>query len=175
MEKQKQTQRRQQDLPALIILELATSVSQVAIFFFLALFSSNFLMDKATFLEFVNQKINKTTFSEFLFTMLAIVVVSGLMFGLLQATRNNEKISIVAKHVLLEMPRTISIFGSSVLATFLATAIHLHYFPEANSASFGKFFLIGVMFWAVSFVYAFFIKLMLNRPELVEPVISDVS
>lgn len=153
-----------------ILVELAVSISQVLIFFFLSLFSSNFLRHKEALTKFVDQRINNTTFTEFWFTILSIIVVSGLFSFLLHAAKDNKSIGHVATQVLLEMPRTISIFGSSVLAMLLAAAIHLHYFPEPNeNPSFIKFASIGLLFWLISFVYAFSIKWILSPSEVSQP------
>ncbi len=75
----------------------------------------------------------------------------------------------IAKNVLMEMPRTISIFGSSILATLLAVAIHLHIYPDpSGSSSFAKALTIGFMFWVASFAYAVGLKHLLAqyRPKI---------
>lgn len=149
--------------------ELSVSIAQTAIFFCLAMFSSNFLRDKAALTAYAHQKINSTTFPEFFLTLLAILVVSGVLFFLLAATKESSRVLSIAKNVLMEMPRTISIFGSSILATLLAVGIHVFNFPEpGGSSSFGKALTIGLMFWAVSFVYSFSLKRVLTpyRPEV---------
>ena len=149
--------------------ELSVSIAQTAIFFCLAMFSSNFLRDKSSLTAYADHKINSTTFPEFFLTLLAILVVSGILFFLLAATKESPRVLSIAKGVLMEMPRTISIFGSSILATLLAVGIHVYNFPEpGGSSSFGKALTIGFMFWVVSFIYSFGIKRMLApyRPEV---------
>lgn len=133
------------------------------------MFSSNFLRDSTALSVYANQKINGTTFPEFFLTLLSILVVSGVLFFLLAATKESPRVLSIAKNVLMEMPRTISIFGSSILATLLAVAIHLHNYPEpGGSSSFAKALTIGFMFWAVSFAYAVGLKRVLApyRPEI---------
>jgi hypothetical protein len=154
--------------------ELSVSVAQTAIFFFLAMFSSNFLRDKGALTEYATQKISGTTFTEFFLTLLAILVVSGVLFFLLVATKESPRVVAIAKSVLMEMPRTISIFGSSILATLLAVGIHLYNFPESESDSFGKSIAIGLLFWLVSFVYSFSLKRVL-APYRSEASTQDIA
>ena len=154
--------------------ELAVSVAQTAIFFFLALFSSDFLRDKSALTTYADHKINNTTFPEFWLTLLSVLVVSGALFAVLQATRNNDRVRAISEQVLLEIPRTISIFGSSIFAILLAIGVHLINHPEPTGTTpLGKFFMIGIMFWAVSFVYAVGLKFMLSPPN--HPTAADGS
>ncbi len=149
--------------------ELSISIAQTAIFFFIAMFSSNFLRDSAALAAYANQKINGTTFPEFFLSLLSILVVSGVLFFLLAATKESPRVLSIAKNVLMEMPRTISIFGSSILATLLAVAIHLHIYPDpSGSSSFAKALTIGFMFWVASFAYAVGLKHLLAqyRPKI---------
>lgn len=149
-----------------LIIELSVSLSQMAIFFFLALFSTNFLTDKEALQSFMDRSVNTTTFPQFWLTILSIFVVSGFLFALIQACRNNKFVEQIAQQVLLEIPRVISIFGSSVFALMLAITIHLSNFPEDKEPFVSKFLILGSLFWSVSFMYSFALRLMFNRsPE----------
>ncbi|WP_160151764.1 hypothetical protein [Microbulbifer sp. ALW1] len=146
-------------------IELSVSISQTAIFFFLALFSTNFLRDKEALQAFMERTVSTATFPQFWLTILSIFVVSGFLFALIQAFRNNAYVELIALQVLLEIPRVISIFGSSVFALMLAISIHLWFFPEENEPFASKFIVLGLLFWSASFIYSFALRLIFRRDQ----------
>ena len=95
--------------------------------------------------------------------MLALFVVAGIVYVVVQATEGNKYSNAVAKQVLLEIPRTISVLGSMAMGTLLAAAVYLQAHPEPNTPSFGRFVLVGLGFWLMALIYAIGLKMLFGR------------
>lgn len=115
-----QEAKTQRNSLCLLAEELSISIAQTAIFFFIAMFSSNFLRDSAALAAYANQKINGTTFPEFFLSLLSILVVSGVLFFLLAATKESPACS--------RLPRTCS-WRCHAPYPFSAALFWQHYSP----------------------------------------------
>lgn len=141
-------------------IEFCVSVAQTAIFFFLAFFSTDFLRNEDLLQKFMDKNINSGTWEEFWLTILSVVVVTGIVSIVSVASKKKTFLSKITERILLELPRLISVFGSSVFAVFLAITVHLFFNPDGVTESIWRFAVIGSAFWFAAFIYSFFFRVM---------------
>jgi hypothetical protein len=136
--------------------ELFVYFSQVIIFFFVAVFTSNLLRDEKQLVSYITSKVNENTLFEVVATMLAIATTLGIIAGIAKAIPKTQLIERLVDEVLSEAPRTAYIFGSSVSGTLLAIALYIQLHPHAQSPPV-KFWLIPAIFAALAgFMYGCF-------------------
>ncbi|SFR57535.1 hypothetical protein SAMN04488073_2978 [Marinobacter gudaonensis] len=131
--------------------EFVIFLSQIAVFFMVAVFTSNFLNSEDKLVEFANQKINSGALSEIGLTFLAILMVIGL-FSAIGKVFDNKYVDSYVDEVLREMPKTIYVFGSAATATMLAISLFVYRNPETGPSAQGIAFL-SLFFAFVAFVY----------------------
>ncbi|NWN90302.1 hypothetical protein HLV39_02160 [Marinobacter adhaerens] len=131
--------------------EFVIFLSQIAVFFMVAVFTSNFLNSEDALVEFANQKINSGALSEIGLTFLAILMVIGL-FSAVGKVFDNKYVDSYVDEVLREMPKTIYVFGSAATGTMLAISLFIHLHPETGPSAQGVAFL-SLFFAFVAFVY----------------------
>ncbi|CAM3797579.1 hypothetical protein [Vibrio aquimaris] len=139
--------------------ELIIFLSQITVFFMVAVFTSNFLHNKEKLLSFSAQKINDGTLTELGLTFLAILVVIGL-FSALGWIFDNKYVEQYVREILCEMPKTIYVFGSAATGAMLAISLfsHIHPTSATNAKSFAMlsvFFAFIVFLYGCGFSYAF--------------------
>lgn len=113
--------------------ELIIFLSQVAVFFMVAVFTSNFLSSEEKLVSFSEQKINNGSLGELALTFLAILVVIGL-FTTLGRVFENKYIEHHVSEVLCEMPKTIYVFGSAATGVMLAITLFIYLNPDAKTS-----------------------------------------
>ena len=144
-----------------IATEIAIYISQILMFFFVAVLTSNLLRDEKLLATYMEQKINGNTVFDVIATMIAIAATLGVISGITKALPASSVLKLVADEVLSEAPRTAYVFGSSVAGTLLAAALFVHNNPQIQSAPstfwlFGAFILGTVGFlYGCAFSYAF--------------------
>lgn len=140
-----------QSVGKFIFSEFVIFMSQVAVFFMVAVFTSNFLNSEERLVAFSEQKINDGTTAELGLTFLAILVVIGF-FAALGRIFDNKYVEYYVNEVLCEMPKTIYVFGSAITGTMLAIALfaHLHPTDEVNAKGFAIF---SAVFAFTMFIY----------------------
>lgn len=140
-----------QSLGKFIFSEFVIFVSQVAVFFMVAVFTSNFLNSEEKLVAFSEQKINGGSLAELGLTLLAILVVIGL-FSALGRIFDNSHVEHYVNEVLCEMPKTIYVFGSAATGAMLAISLfaHLHPTDEVNAKGFA---VLSVLFAFMMFIY----------------------
>ncbi len=142
-----------------IVSEFIVFLSQIAVFFMVAVFTSNFLNSEEKLVAFSKQKINDGSLTEIGLTFLAILVVIGF-FTTLGRIFDNKNVDYFVNEVLYEMPKTIYFFGSAVTGVMLAISLFmfLNPTPEASPQGFGLltlFFALMVFLYGCGFSYAF--------------------
>ncbi|RXS44608.1 hypothetical protein EST55_03770 [Idiomarina sp. 29L] len=148
-----------QSIGKFVFSELVIFMSQVLVFFMVAVFTSNFLNSEEKLVEFANQKINDGSLTEVGLTFLAILVVIGL-FSALGRIFDNKYVEFYVNEVLCEMPKTIYVFGSSATGTMLAISLFIYRNPAEGASAQGfaalSFLFAFMMFlYGVAFSYAF--------------------
>jgi hypothetical protein len=134
-----------------IFSEFVVFVSQIAVFFMVAVFTSNFLNSEERLVAFSEQKMNDGSFSELGLTFLAILVVIGF-FSALGRVFENKYVEYYVNEVLCEMPKTIYFFGSAATGTMLAISLFIHLNPTSESSAQG-FALLSLTFAFMVFAY----------------------
>jgi len=142
-----------------IFSEFAIFISQVFVFFMVAVFTSNFLNSEEKLVSFLEQKINDRSFVELGLTFLAISMVIGLLSALGRIF-DNKYVEYYVNEILCEMPKTIYVFGSAATGALLALSLfaHLHPTEEVNAKGFAglsAFFALVVFIYGCGFSYAF--------------------
>lgn len=140
-----------QSLGKFVFSEFVIFISQVAVFFMVAVFTSNFLNSEEKLVKFSEQKINDGSLAELGLTFLAILVVIGL-FSALGRIFENKHIEYYVNEVLCEMPKTIYVFGSAATGAMLAISLfaYLHPADDVNAKGFAA---LSVMFAFMMFIY----------------------
>ncbi len=126
-----------QSIGKFIFSEFVIFMSQVAVFFMVAVFTSNFLNSEEKLVSFSEQKINDGSLAELGLTFLAILLVIGC-FSALGRIFDNRHVEYYVNEVLCEMPKTIYVFGSAATGAMLAISLfaHLHPIDEVNAKGF---------------------------------------
>lgn len=137
---------RKQSTKIFIATELCVYASQVLMFFFVAVLTSNLLRDEKQLLNYVNSKVNENTMFEVFATMMAIAATLGIIACIAKAAPETSILERIADEVLAEAPRTVYIFGSGVSGTLLAVTLHIHWYPEVQPQP--------VAFWLFAALYS---------------------
>lgn len=148
-----------QSVVKFVFSEFVVFASQIAVFFMVAVFTSNFLNSEEKLVAFSEQKINDGSLAELGLTFLAILVVIGL-FSALGRVFDNKYVDYYVNEILCEMPKTIYVFGSAATGAMLAISLfaHLHPTDEVNAKGFAvlsAFFAFMVFIYGCGFSYAF--------------------
>lgn len=140
-----------QSLGKFIFSEFVIFVSQVAVFFMVAVFTSSFLNSEEKLVAFSEQKINDGSLAELGLTFLAILVVIGL-FSAVGRIFDNRHVEHYVNEILCEMPKTIYVFGSAATGAMLAISlfVHLHPTDEVNAKGVA---VLSVLFAFMMFIY----------------------
>lgn len=141
-----------QSLSRFIFSELIVFLSQVAIFFVVAVLTSDFLGSEEKLLAFSKQKINDGSFGEIGLTFLAIIFVTGI-FTTIGKVIDNKIIGEFIDEILYEMPKTIYVFGSAATGAMLAASLYIQMNPDANSET------GAISFAVLTFLFAIMIFL----------------
>jgi drug/metabolite transporter (DMT)-like permease len=150
-----------QSIRIFIIAELCVYISQIIIFFFVAVLTSNLLRDEKQFEIYINSKINENTSFELTATVLAIAVTLGIIAGIAKAATKTSLIERVANEVLAEVPRTVYVFGSSISGTLLAWALFSQLHPDPQT-SIGFLLYVALFAAFAGFIYGCFFAYMLK-------------
>lgn len=144
-----------------ITTELFVYLSQMVMFFLVAVLSSNLLREETYLVSFMNSRINENTLFDVIATMIAIAATVGIIAGIRKTMPPSSVLERVADEVLSEAPRTVYVFGSGVSGTILAIALFLRNNPQIDAPTPGHLTVIAGL-WALtgflygcSFAYAF--------------------
>lgn len=168
-----------QSVVKFVFSEFVIFISQVAVFFMVAVFTSNFLNSEEKLAAFSEQKINDGSLAELGLTFLAILVVIGL-FSALGRIFDNKYVDHYVNEILYEMPKTIYVFGSAATGTMLAISLfaYLHPTDEVNAKGFAvlsAFFAFMVFMYGCGFSYAFKRKTHILKPKNSMQPTADAS
>lgn len=132
-----------------VFIEFCVFSAQVLTIFIVAYFISDSLASEERLTQFVTGKVNTHTMKELGLTLFAVTFVLGVLALIKEIVSSNyaEKVS---TEVLLELPRTIYLFGSSITASTIAIAFFLSSHPEATSQPASGYFWLSA-FFALSF------------------------
>ncbi len=144
---------QKQTTASFILTELCVYVSQIVMFFFVTVLTSNLLRDETRLVEYINSKINGNTMYEVAATMIAIAATVGIIAAISKAAPKTSLLERLADEVLAEAPRTAYIFGSSVAGIFLASAFFLSNHPETKAPPVGFWLFYGFMAGLAGFLY----------------------
>lgn len=140
-----------QSIGKFIFSELIVFLSQVAVFFTVAVFTSNFLSSEEKLVKFSEQKINDGTAGELGLTFLAILLVIGV-FTTIGRVFDNKFVESYINEILCEMPKTIYVFGSSATGVMAAISLFIHLNPDSDASAQG-FAVMTLLFAIVMFIY----------------------
>lgn len=120
-----------------IFSEFVVFISQVAVFFMVAVFTSNFLNSEEKLVSFSEHKMNDGSLAELGLTFIAIFIVIGL-FSALGRIFDNRHVEYYVNEVLCEMPKTVYVFGSAATGVMLAISLFAHLNPidDVNAKGF---------------------------------------
>lgn len=142
-----------QSIGKFIFTEFIVFLSQVAVFFSVAIFTSNFLSSEEKLVKFSEQKINEGTLGELGLTFVAILLVIGL-FSAIGRVFDNKYVEPFINEILCEMPKTIYVFGSSATGVMAAISLFIHLNPDSNSSVQAQGFAVMTLVFAIMmFIY----------------------
>lgn len=140
-------------LSRFIVTELSVYLSQIVMFFLVAVLSSNLLREEKYLVSFMNSRINENTLFDVIATMIAIAATVGIIAGIRKAVPASSLLEKVADEVLSEAPRTAYVFGSGVAGTILAVALFLRNHPEIDAPTPGHLTFIATLWAFTGFLY----------------------
>lgn len=135
-----------------VFIELCVFSAQVLVIFLVAFFISDSLSSEERLTEFVTGKINMHTMKELGFTLFAATFVLGLL-TLIKEVAPSSYVEKITGEILLELPRTIYLFGSSITASMVAVAFFLSGHPQAATQPASGYFLLSALFALSFFAY----------------------
>ncbi len=146
-----------QSIGKFIFSEFIVFLSQVAVFFSVAVFTSNFLSSEEKLVKFYEQKINAGTLGELGLTFVAIFLVIGL-FSAIGRVFDNKYVEPYINEILCEMPKTIYVFGSSATGVMAAISLFIHLNPGSNTSAQAQaqaqgFAVMTLLFAIMMFIY----------------------
>ncbi len=148
-----------------VFIEFCVFAAQILVIFIVAYFISDSLSEERL-TEFLNGKINAHTMKEFGLTLFAVTFVLGLL-ALVKELVPSRYVEKISTEVLLELPRTIYLFGSSITASTIAVTWFLASHPEATKQPASGYFWLSIFFAFTFFVYGCGAKwLLLRRAQL---------
>lgn len=148
------------------ISEISAFTIQVLIFFCLTLLMSNFLTIESDLIKFAENKLNSK--KEFMYTFISTIFASGLLTLIQKLIDDNNAFwHKIIDDTLLELPRIIYLFGSSIVAISIAVGIYLKMNPHADSSiNYNFFFIYGLFLACMFFIYGCGLKFLLVRKTL---------
>lgn len=149
--KMEKIEQQKQTIEKFILSEFVVFLSQVVVFFMVAVFTSNFLNNEDKLAAFASQKINNGSIGELGLTLLATLVVIGF-FAAVGRIFDNRYVDFYVHEVLCEMPKTIYFFGSAATGTMLAISLFFHLNPTENSSA-QVFVVLSLYFAFLCFLY----------------------
>ena len=146
-----------------LLLEVAAYVSQVAVFFLVAILMSNLLQDEKTLAEIINCRVGPGFWREIVCTFFASLAWLGAL-SVTSACLPSKAWTQIIRETLNELPRTIYFFGSSVSGLMLAAAVAEWFHPALRHLAY-RFSGVALSWALVLFAYGFVLKLMLQASE----------
>lgn len=131
--------------------EFVIFISQVFVFFIVAVFTSDFFNSEERLVSFSEQKINSGSLAQLGLTFLAILIVIGL-FSALGRIFDNKSIEYYVNEILCEMPKTIYVFGSAATGAMLAMSLFAQ-LNHADEVSANRFAVVTLIFALTVFAY----------------------
>jgi hypothetical protein len=160
---QTQTHSVKDEIFSFVFIELCVFAAQVLVFFIVAYFVSDSLASEERLAEFLSGKINAYTVKELGLTLFAVTFALGLL-AQIKVIVPSSYVEKVSTEVLLELPRTIYLFGSSITASTLVLAIFISSHPEAVNKPASDYFWLSACFalslfgYGCAAKYFFFLK-----------------
>lgn len=142
------------------LIELCVFIAQVLIIFIVAYFISDSLDSEKRLTEFVSSKVNPTTMKELGLTLFSVTFVLGLL-TLAKEFIPSKFVETISSEIILELPRTIYLFGSSITASTLAIASFISNHPEVTTQPTPNYLWASAFFAISFFIYGCSIKLAL--------------
>lgn len=140
------------DSISFVFIEFCVFSAQVLVMFIVAYFISDSLASEERLTEFVSGKVNMHTTKELGLTLFAVTFVLGLL-ALVKEFVPSAYVEKVSTEILLELPRTIYLFGSSITASTIAIAFFLSSHPEATTQPASGYFWLSAFFALTFFGY----------------------
>lgn len=155
VEQYKQTTRQ------FIFNEFVIFLSQILVFFIVAVCASNLLTCEEKLVAFAERKIIGNSPSELGYIFLATVLVIGF-FAILGRVFDNKYVEFYVNEILYELPRTIYFFGSATTGTMLAISLFLYLNPTEDISS-QRFLALALIFSIAVFIYGCAFSFALKR------------
>ena len=131
--------------------EFIVFISQVAVFFLVAVFMSGFLENETNLLAFAEQKINDNTKKELGLTFLSFFLVLGFFSAIKQAI-DNKRLEYFINRILWDIAKTIYTFGAGITGSVYAMALYIHLNPD-ESIQVHKIVIVTTLAGLVTFLY----------------------
>lgn len=140
--------------------ELCVFLTQTLIFFMVIVYTTNFLSSEKELVGLINQKINQGTVKEFFLTLLAILTVIGFVTILAKAAESKQSEHYV-NICIREIPRTIYLLGSSVVAVMLSIIVFSMFKlsnEQRQAMDIVKFIYLTITYFFVFFICGFYLN-----------------
>lgn len=143
-----------------VFIELCVFLAQVLMIFIVAFLISDSLSSEERLTEFVIGKVHMHTMKELGFTLFAATFVLGLL-TLIKEVAPSSYVEKITGEILLELPRTIYLFGSSITASTVAIAFFISGHPQVATQPASGYFLLSAFFALSFFAYGCIAKALL--------------
>ncbi len=148
------------------ISELVAFVTQILIFFCVGVLLSKVLSNETDVIKFAENKLG--SWQEFTLTLIATIFALGLLTTI-QRLWNSENgfWNKTIDNTLLEFPRTLYLFGSSLTAAAIVVGLYLWLNPNADTENNPILFIrYSIVFAMTFFIYGCGVKFLLVRKTL---------
>ena len=152
--------------------ELGVYISQIIMFFFVAVLGTNLLRDEALLVSYWNSKVNDRMAFDFWTALLALVLTWVIIFGITWAAPKSSGPKRVADEVWAEAPKLAYLFGSSVAGTILAVVLYLNIHPQLGGPSLWELALNSGLWAALLFGSGYGLACVLRSKEQIKKWIT---
>jgi di/tricarboxylate transporter len=151
-----------------IATEFAVYVSQIFMFFIVAVLTSNMLKDEGALTSYANCKINEHSLEEVGYIIAATLFTIGCLSLLAKNMQSTGWLEALSDEVLNEAPRAIYFFGSSGTGTIIAATLFVHNHPAVKAPTVDKWVVMAVIFGVGAFVYGCGMSYWVKRKTLIK-------
>jgi len=156
------------------VIEFLIFCSQILTIYLVGFFISGLFKNEKALLDFALSKLQANSIGEFGLTVLAILVLIGLIATVTEFFPTHMSHKILRK-VIEEFPRTIYLFGSSLTATLLSVATFSVVNSNSNTSRGPKYFLMSGIFGFMFFVMGCGLKAFIQYRRNLQASQSDLQ
>ena len=155
-----------------IVIELCIFISQIFIFFFCTLFTTNFLRSESLLLKFVDSKFKSLDVTETMIVAAGSLAMIGALNLIQRAVPNESFVVSIIDNVINQVPKLFYTLGAGFIGVVLAIIIFISNNPESSTKSPLEYFFTIVIVFLFSLIYGIGLSFLLNHKNLSSRKIS---